>query len=231
MRTESKTKNRRESAAANRFIGDYDTVRPLLRYISYGCYHKSFLVERLGQSSRKDVLCRLQPLDPVDTSRHEEIIKTMFSFSPNGEAELFLEKPVRLPPTRAEMRGAHAMRARPRRAASNTTPRRTAAAPSSGSKMPDTWSLHLSDAFEGRKADLELAVEIININNQPGRPILEKCHALKSSIVCALRVCFSDMFDKCEKPYYSLQSYSRRFCADSCSPNLRSVSDLLVSAY
>lgn len=51
MRTESKTKNRRESAAANRFIGDYDTVRPLLRYISYGCYHKSFLVERLGQSS------------------------------------------------------------------------------------------------------------------------------------------------------------------------------------
>ena len=120
MRTESKTKNRRESAAANRFIGDYDTVRPLLRYISYGCYHK-------------DVLRRLQPLDPVDTSRHEEIIKTMFSFSPNGEAELFLEKPVRLPPTRAELREAHAMRARPRRAASNTTPRRTAAAPSSGS--------------------------------------------------------------------------------------------------
>ena len=98
-------------------------------------------------------------------------------------------------------------------------------------KMPDTWSLHLSDAFEGRAADLELAVEIININHQPGRPILEKCHALKSSIVCALWVCFSDMFDKCEKPYYSLQSYSRRFCADSCSPNLRSVSDLLVSAY
>ena len=144
MRTESKTKNRRESAAANRFIGDYDTVRPLLRYISYGCYHKSFLVERLGQSSRTDVLCRLQPLDPVDISRHEEIIETMFSFSPNGEAELFLEKPVRLPPTRAELREAHAMRARPRRAASNTTPRRTAAAPSSGSKMPDTWSLHLS---------------------------------------------------------------------------------------
>ena len=87
--------------------------------------------------TRKDVLRRLQPLDPVDTSRHEEIIKTMFSFSPNGEAELFLEKPVRLPPTRAEMRGAHAMRARPRRAASNTTPRRTAAAPSSGSWTRD----------------------------------------------------------------------------------------------
>ena len=48
MRTESKTKNRRESTAANRFIGDYDTVRALLRYISYGCYHKSLLVKRLG---------------------------------------------------------------------------------------------------------------------------------------------------------------------------------------
>ena len=54
--------------------------------------------------TRKDVLRRLQPLDPVDTSRHEEIIETMFSFSPNGEAALFLEKPVRLPPTRAELR-------------------------------------------------------------------------------------------------------------------------------
>ena len=40
----------------------------------------------------------------MDTSRHEEIIETMFSFSPSGEAELFLEKPVRLPPTRAELR-------------------------------------------------------------------------------------------------------------------------------
>ena len=55
-------------------------------------------------------------------------------------------------------------------------------------KMPDTWSLHLSDAFEGRKADLELAVEIININHQPGRPILEKCHALKSYSVFVAKV-------------------------------------------
>ena len=54
--------------------------------------------------------------------------------------------------------------------------------------MPDTWSLHLSDAFEGRKADLELAVEIININNQPGLPILEKCHALKSYSVFVAKV-------------------------------------------
>ena len=55
-------------------------------------------------------------------------------------------------------------------------------------KMPDTWSLHLSDAFEGRAADLELAVEIININHQPGRPILEKCHALKSYSVFVAKV-------------------------------------------
>jgi len=55
-------------------------------------------------------------------------------------------------------------------------------------KMPDMWSLHLSDAFEGRKADLELAVEIININHQPGRPILEKCHALKSYSVFVAKV-------------------------------------------
>ena len=55
-------------------------------------------------------------------------------------------------------------------------------------KMPDTWSLHLSDAFEGRKADLELAVEIININHQPGRPILEKCHALRSYSVFVAKV-------------------------------------------
>ena len=55
-------------------------------------------------------------------------------------------------------------------------------------KMPDTWSLHLFDAFEGRKADLELAVEIININNQPGRPILEKCHTLKSYSVFVAKV-------------------------------------------
>ena len=55
-------------------------------------------------------------------------------------------------------------------------------------KMPDTWSLHLSDAFKGRKADLELTVEIININHQPGRPILEKCHALKSYSVFVAKV-------------------------------------------
>ena len=52
MRTGTGKNNRRGSVTANRFIGDYDTVRPLLRYISYGCYHKSFLVERLGQSAR-----------------------------------------------------------------------------------------------------------------------------------------------------------------------------------
>lgn len=51
MRTKSEMKDSRGSAA-NRFPGDYDTMRPLLRYISYGCYHKPFLVKRLGRSAR-----------------------------------------------------------------------------------------------------------------------------------------------------------------------------------
>jgi hypothetical protein len=54
--------------------------------------------------THRDVLQRLQPLDPVDTSRQEELIDTMFSFSPSGEAQLFLDKPVHLPPTKAELR-------------------------------------------------------------------------------------------------------------------------------
>ena len=54
--------------------------------------------------TRKDVLCRLQPLDPVDASHHEELIDMMFSFESDGEASLQLEMPVRLPPTKAELR-------------------------------------------------------------------------------------------------------------------------------
>lgn len=54
--------------------------------------------------TRKDVLRRLQPLDPVYVSRQEEIIDTMFTFSPSGEAKLLLESPVHLPPTKAELR-------------------------------------------------------------------------------------------------------------------------------
>lgn len=54
--------------------------------------------------THRDILQRLQPLDPVDTSRQEELIDTMFSFSPSGEAQLFLDKPVHLPPTKAELR-------------------------------------------------------------------------------------------------------------------------------
>lgn len=55
-------------------------------------------------------------------------------------------------------------------------------------EMPDTWPLYLSDAFNGRKGDLELAVEVININDKPKRPILEKCHALKSYSVFVAQV-------------------------------------------
>ncbi len=75
MATENKKSRRRGNVVANRFIGDYDTVRPLLRYISYGCYHKSFLVERLGQSTRayEENMARLRfflPEGSLQSSRH-----------------------------------------------------------------------------------------------------------------------------------------------------------------
>ena len=54
--------------------------------------------------------------------------------------------------------------------------------------MPDDWALHLSDAFAGRKGDLELAVKVFNINDKTNRPILEKCHALKSYSVFIAKV-------------------------------------------
>lgn len=55
-------------------------------------------------------------------------------------------------------------------------------------EMPDSSMLHLSDAFAGRKGDLELAVEILNINDKPHRPILEKCPTLKSYSVFVAQV-------------------------------------------
>lgn len=36
----------------NKFITDYDTLRPFLHYISYGCYHKRYIAKQLGQSTR-----------------------------------------------------------------------------------------------------------------------------------------------------------------------------------
>ena len=36
----------------NKYIADYDKLRMFLRYISYGCYHKQYLAQHLGQSAR-----------------------------------------------------------------------------------------------------------------------------------------------------------------------------------
>ena len=55
-------------------------------------------------------------------------------------------------------------------------------------EMPDTWMRRLSDAFGDRKGDMDLVVEVININDKPHRPILEKCHALKSYSVFVAKV-------------------------------------------
>lgn len=55
-------------------------------------------------------------------------------------------------------------------------------------EMPDRWTLQLSDAFGERKGDIELAVEAVNINDAPRRPILQKCHALKSYSVFVAQV-------------------------------------------
>ena len=70
MRTKSEMKDARGSAA-NRFPGDYDTMRPLLRYISYGCYHKPFLVKRLGRSARtyEENMARLRFFLPEGSDR------------------------------------------------------------------------------------------------------------------------------------------------------------------
>lgn len=55
-------------------------------------------------------------------------------------------------------------------------------------ERPDTWISRLSDAFGGRESDMELTVTFLNINDQPHRPILEKCHALKSYSVFVAKV-------------------------------------------
>ena len=55
-------------------------------------------------------------------------------------------------------------------------------------EMPDLWTLHLSDAFDDYRGDIDLAVKVLNINDKPNRPILEKSHALKSYSVFVAKV-------------------------------------------
>ena len=55
-------------------------------------------------------------------------------------------------------------------------------------EMPDRWELRLSDAFDGRKGDMDLTVGVLNINDAPHRPLLDKCHALKSYSVFVAKV-------------------------------------------
>ena len=55
-------------------------------------------------------------------------------------------------------------------------------------EMPDCWEHHLSDAFGGRKGDMDLNVTVLNINDKPQRPILEKCPSLKSYSVFVAQV-------------------------------------------
>ena len=55
-------------------------------------------------------------------------------------------------------------------------------------EMPDYWEHHLSDAFGGRKGDMDLNVTVLNINDKPQRPILEKCPSLKSYSVFVAQV-------------------------------------------
>ena len=47
--------------------------------------------------------------------------------------------------------------------------------------MPKEWQLRLSDAFGTCRGDLELIVGVVNINNDAGNTILEKCASLKEN--------------------------------------------------
>lgn len=48
--------------ALNKYIGDYDTLRPFLRYISYGCHHKQYFQKHYGINARtyEDNLSRIR---------------------------------------------------------------------------------------------------------------------------------------------------------------------------
>ena len=54
--------------------------------------------------------------------------------------------------------------------------------------MPKEWQLRLSDAFGTCRGDLELIVGVVNINNDAGNTILEKCASLKAYSIFVARV-------------------------------------------
>lgn len=58
-----------------KYIGDYDTLRPFIRCIAFGCYHKDFLTQKLGLSPRSydEHWGRLRfflPPDKIQAVRH-----------------------------------------------------------------------------------------------------------------------------------------------------------------
>lgn len=59
---------KQNSRSLNKYIANYDKLRTFLRYISYGCYHKNYLANKLGQSTRsyEDNWGRVQFFLPED---------------------------------------------------------------------------------------------------------------------------------------------------------------------
>ncbi len=58
----------KNSRSLNKYIANYDTLRPFLRFIDYGCYNKQYFKQQLGISARtyEDNLARLRFLLPED---------------------------------------------------------------------------------------------------------------------------------------------------------------------
>ena len=58
----------KNSRSLNKYIANYDTLRPFLRFIDYGCYNKQYFQQQLGISARtyEDNLARLRFLLPED---------------------------------------------------------------------------------------------------------------------------------------------------------------------